>query len=165
MKILVFSDSHGNTERMISAIADHLPAVDLVIHLGDLERDIDYVRGIYPELPVVSVTGNCDSYARSRRILELMGLRILCIHGHTYGVKDDIETAAQIAAEENADILLYGHTHATDDRLMTVTLPFGGGERAVRVFNPGSIGKGWPPTYGIINIPKNGSYLTSHAEY
>ena len=29
MKILVFSDSHGNTERMISAIADHLPAVDL----------------------------------------------------------------------------------------------------------------------------------------
>ena len=164
MKILVFSDSHGNTERMILAIRDHLPACDMVIHLGDLVRDIDYVSGLFPEIPFVSVSGNCDSFARSRRIIELMGLRIMCIHGHTYGVKNDVETAAACAAEENADILLYGHTHATDDRLLTVTLPFGKGEKKVRVFNPGSVGKGWPPTYGIINIPGDGQYLTSHAE-
>ena len=39
MKILVFSDSHRYTGGMIQAIEEQQP--DLVVHLGDLQRDAE----------------------------------------------------------------------------------------------------------------------------
>ena len=158
MKILVFSDSHGNTSRMISAIADHLPRVDLLIHLGDGVRDFEYVKSIYPDIPSVSIKGNGETFSRDRCILDLDSVRIMCIHGHTYGVKEDLDRAAMCAVTEECDLLLYGHTHTPHDRLFTA--PDG---RCVRQFNPGSVGRGYPPTYGIVSIDKNGAFLTSHA--
>lgn len=158
MKILVFSDSHGNTSRMISAIADHGRSVSMIIHLGDGVRDVEYVSSLYPEIPLVSIKGNGETFSRDSQTLEIEGLRIMCVHGHTYGVKMDMDRVAMCAIDNNADILLYGHTHRPDDTLFTS--PDG---RRVRLFNPGSIGKGYPPSYGVINIPRPTSYLTSHA--
>ena len=40
MRILVFSDSHGSTWRMRDALLDH-PEADMIIHLGDGERDVE----------------------------------------------------------------------------------------------------------------------------
>lgn len=158
MKILVFSDSHGNTSRMISAVADHLPAVDMIVHLGDGVRDIEYVSSRYPEIPLVSIRGNAETYSRDRQIIDLGGLRIMCIHGHSYSVKEDLTRAAMCAVTEECSLLLFGHTHIPTDTLFTSP-----DERQVRLFNPGSIGKGYPPTYGVVSIAKNGSFLTSHA--
>ena len=158
MKILVFSDSHRNTSRMISAIADHGRSVDLVIHLGDGVRDLEYVSSIYPDIPTVSIKGNGETFSRDKCILDLEGVRIMCIHGHTYGVKEDLLRAAMCAAVDECDLLLYGHTHTANDTLYTS--PDG---KDVRLFNPGSIGKGYPPSYGVVNISKNGTFLTSHA--
>ena len=100
MKILVFSDSHGNTSRMISAIADHRSSAELIIHLGDGVRDIEYVSSLYPELPVVSIRGNAETFSRDRQILDLGGIRIMCIHGHSYGVKEDLTRAAMCAVTD-----------------------------------------------------------------
>ena len=158
MKILVFSDSHGNTSRMISAIADHRPSAELIIHLGDGVRDIEYVSSLYPELPVVSIRGNAETYSRDRQILDLGGIRIMCIHGHSYGVKEDLTRAAMCAVTDECDLLLFGHTHTPTDKLFTS--PDG---RQVRLFNPGSVGRGYPPSYGVVCIDKNGAFLTSHA--
>ena len=44
MKILVFSDSHGNSANMIKAIELHKTSVELIIFLGDGLRDIDIVK-------------------------------------------------------------------------------------------------------------------------
>jgi len=158
MKILVFSDSHGNTSKMISAIADHRSSTDLIVHLGDGVRDIEYASSLYPEIPVVSIRGNSESYSRESQIIDLGGVRIMCIHGHTYGVKEDLTRAAMSAATDECDILLYGHTHMPLDQLFISP-----DDRRVRLFNPGSIGKGYPPSYGVVNIAKNGTFLTSHA--
>ena len=158
MKILVFSDSHRNTRKMIEAIKDHLPSCNVIIHLGDGVRDVEHVSSLYPEIPLVSLKGNGESFSRDSRILDIEGLRIMCIHGHTYDVKMGIDRAAMCAIDNDVDILLYGHTHTPDDSVYTS--PDG---RQVRVFNPGSIGMGYPSSYGLIDIPRKGSYVTSHA--
>lgn len=158
MKILIFSDTHGNTERMTAAVKAHLPRVDLLIHLGDGVRDFEYVTSIYPDIPTVSVKGNAETSARDRVILDMYGVRIMCMHGHSYGVKSDIHRAAQAAANERCNLLLFGHTHTPCDTLYVSDDGFN-----VRVFNPGSVGKGYPPSYGVLNTAEKGTFLTSHA--
>ena len=157
MKILVFSDSHGNTSRMRSAIEDHKNNCKLIIHLGDGVRDIEYVSSFYPEIPVVSLKGNGESLFRDIRIFDELGVRFMCMHGHSYGVKSSLDRAIYAAEEEDANILLYGHTHDPKDTV--VNLPSG---KSIRIFNPGSVGRGYPPSYGIIELDKRGNILTSH---
>ena len=48
LKILVFSDSHRYTGGMIQAIEEQQP--DLVVHLGDLQRDAEELALLYPKL-------------------------------------------------------------------------------------------------------------------
>lgn len=157
MKILVFSDSHGNSLRIKKAISDHEAGCNLIIHLGDGRADMEYVSQFYPEIPCIMISGNSESRKRDEKIVEIGGIKIICIHGHTFNVKKDINEAQLYAKNAGADILLYGHTHFADDTLSC----FDDGRR-IRSFNPGSIGKGYPPSYGIIIIPKDGIALTSH---
>ena len=158
MKILVFSDSHGNISRMKDALEAHLPSCKLIIHLGDGVRDIEYLSSLYPEIPVISLKGNGETISRDTRLFDEMGVRFFCMHGHSYGVKSGIERAATEAKNNGADILLYGHTHVARDTVMN----FDDGS-SVRIFNPGSIGRGYPPSYGIIEIDRRKNILTSHA--
>lgn len=157
MKILVFSDSHGNTSRMISAISDHLPSCNMIIHLGDGVRDIEYVSSLYPEIPVVSLKGNGETIFRDVRVFDECGVRFMCMHGHSYGVKSSLDRAIYAAEENEADILLYGHTHTKMD-----TVAYLDNGRRIRVFNPGSVGRGYPSSYGIIEIDRRGNVLSSH---
>lgn len=53
-------------------------------------------------------------------------------HGHAYGVKSSLDGAAVSAAAEDAAVLLYGHTHIADDRMVRTAV----GD--VRAVNPGS---------------------------
>lgn len=53
LKILVFSDSHRYTGGMIQAIEEQQP--DLVVHLGDLQRDAEELALLYPKLSMVTV--------------------------------------------------------------------------------------------------------------
>lgn len=53
MKVLVFSDSHGNETNMITAIEQEAP--DMVLHLGDCWEDAQELRWIYPELAIEQV--------------------------------------------------------------------------------------------------------------
>lgn len=158
MKILVFSDSHGNTSRMITALYDHGNSVGMIIHLGDGVRDIEYVSSRFPEIPLVSIKGNGETVFRDTRTVNTNGITITCMHGHSFGVKRDMMRAVLFAEETEADILLYGHTHVAEDRCEILN-----GDRRLKVFNPGSIGRGYPPSYGIIDIPRDSSFMTSHA--
>ena len=57
-RIAVFSDTHGNVERMVKAL-NQIGQADRVFHLGDNIRDAirlsDQIK-----IPVTSVIGNCD---------------------------------------------------------------------------------------------------------
>ena len=97
MKLLVFSDSHGNPAYMQEMIA----------------RDIEAMRALYPETAFYSVRGNCDFGADlpDELVLDLGGARIFCTHGHNYNVKSDLYRAVCAARARKAGLLLFGHTH------------------------------------------------------
>lgn len=144
MKIIVFSDSHGNTAAMETAVRTEQPG--LILHLGDHEYDCDCLS-----VPIrsVRVKGNCDSGSneQTERFIDFGGVKLLMTHGHLYGVKRDISSLLRRGIELGADIILYGHTHRQ----------YLSKDSALTVMNPGT-----PDTsYGILEIT-NGKCL--HAE-
>lgn len=145
MKVLVVSDSHGKVDNLIRAV--ELTHPDYVLHLGDCQRDLEKLRQTFPMLPMEGVPGNCDygSCDQPERLIELGGVRILMLHGHTRGVKSDVMRAVWTARECGAQVLLFGHTHR----------PMVDNDGALLVLNPGAAGDPLRPTCGLLTI-KNG---------
>ncbi len=156
MKILVFSDSHGAYENINKAVEEHEANTNLIIHLGDGKDDMDYVSSFFPQIPCISLNGNRESYKDDSRIVDLEGIKALCMHGHCHGVKSSRIRAVYAALEKEASIVLYGHTHIQDNSSFITA-----DGKKVRLFNPGSIGFGSSPSYGIINI-SNGHIVLRH---
>ncbi len=142
MKLLIVSDTHGRLEYMCAAAEREKP--DLVLHLGDHDRDAEDLSRRYPRLCVVSMKGNCDvfsPYGREEYLYTLEGVRIFAVHGHQYNVKYSLMRFAYAAAEKGAKLALFGHTHsAYCDTVGEVTL-----------FNPGAC-SGYHPRYGVITV-------------
>ena len=111
MEILVLSDSHGKVDHMVRAVEQFHPRQ--VLHLGDCVRDAQALERQFPQLPVTMVPGNCDwgQTGEPERLLEIEGVRILMLHGHTRHVKSSPMAAVYAAREYGADVLLFGHTH------------------------------------------------------
>lgn len=161
MKLLIFSDSHGDERKMDTAIRNHRDA-DVLIHLGDGSREFNILCGEHPEKQHICVCGNGeDPLGRDplpALVTEIGGHRILITHGHRYSVKSSMDRLMEEAFRRNADIVLFGHTHVPLEKYITC------GPYPLWLFNPGSIsrpieGKG---SYGILDIRKNG-VLFSHA--
>lgn len=139
MKILVFSDSHGRLMPMTRAINAEKP--DHVLHLGDCVRDFQELQKQFPQLPMTNVPGNCD-YGNTDplyKVITLEGHKIFLTHGHTYNVKYMYLRAIYAALEQEADLLLFGHTHRAECF----------SEKGLWVMNPGAALQG---CYGVIQI-------------
>ncbi len=141
MKILVFSDSHGDTTTMQSALKKHRSA-EVVLFCGDGCRDVNTVCSGYPDKAVFSVCGNNDWYCNAPNFLtvELAGKKIFMTHGHLFGVKQGYERIINLGRENGSHIVIFGHTHK---QLTTV-------ESGMLLLNPGSVGYGG--NYTIIEI-------------
>ena len=125
--MLIFSDSHGDSERMKYIIDEVHPDAEYVLHLGDFDRDIEELAPLWQRKTFVSITGNCDRYFRYvpaselTRTLDIGGLRIFMCHGDRQGVKSTGDAVLSvIAAEKRAEIALYGHTHVASLRFVRV---------------------------------------------
>lgn len=157
IKLLVFSDSHGSEKYIDSAIAAHNGRADAFIFLGDGLRAAEAVFAKYPDVPHICVRGNCDLYASGELdevTLDMGGIKILCMHGHKYDVKSTLLRAAYRAKEKEASLLLFGHTHG----------PLELREDGIVMFNPGSVGMGYPDrTYGVIEIA-DGQIICGHGK-
>ncbi len=164
MKILVFSDIHGNTIRMTDAIRTHRlhGGVDRVFFLGDGTDDAISVMKKFPDIPFDYVSGNCDEFFLSYSQREFLvteqlvtagGIRFLLAHGHKLFVKSQYQFAANYAIQKKADVLLFGHTHQAED--ITIDGDHGG---HVRMINPGSCGPYYNATYAVLNI-ENGQLV------
>ena len=144
MKYLVLSDSHGNVDNMVRAVEREKP--DGIIHLGDCWRDAEELHELFPRLPLEQVPGNCDfgRFEALERVLILDDHRVLIAHGHTMGVKTGLLRAQYRALEQNADLLLFGHTH----------VPLVDASAQPMLLNPGSITlpkQNSPHTYGLLD--------------
>ena len=147
IKAAVFSDTHGTVSPMFDAVRRYRP--DVVIHLGDFERDADRLKTEFPEIPVYNVCGNCDMYplAPNGQIVQLGPVKAYICHGHMYNVDwGDTTSLVYAAMEQNAKIAMYGHTHRADYEEVS----------GVTVINPGTAGKGRTLTWAAVEIYENG---------
>ena len=148
MKVCVFSDSHGFTGNMIAAIELEKP--DRCFFLGDGERDIAEVTARFPDLPFYILRGNCDIWSNESSTItcEIDGVKIFATHGHMSYVKQDFEfeTLISQALDAGADLALFGHTHRQH-----YSETYG-----VTLLNPGTIGRGYYPSYAVLIITNGG---------
>lgn len=146
MKILVFSDTHGDVTKMERAIRSHSDA-EVIIHCGDGEMDVEYAKRNFPDRAFLNVKGNCDWGSSHDPTLEitLEGKKIFVTHGHLYNAKMGLQNLIYAGKEKNADIVLYGHTHISMNEYID----------GMYVMNPGSC-HGYGATYGIIDISDKG---------
>lgn len=168
--LLILSDSHGRSDRVAEAIRRVKP--DGILFAGDGLRDFTYVD---LPCPLWAVRGNCDwltspliiggaaTEPETEEIINLGGIRILLLHGHTCGVKSGLGTAVSRAVSREADLLIFGHTHIplelrlTPDRSDALAVP-----RPLTLFNPGSLGDR-DASFGTLTI-RDGQMLLGHGE-
>ncbi len=142
MKLLVLSDSHRHMEAMRLAVQLEQP--DAVIHLGDHDADAVQLGEEFPNLRIFSLSGNCDRFfptGQDTLCFELAGVRIFAAHGHQYNVKSGIFRFYMAAAEKNARVALFGHTH----------VPYCEEYNGIWLLNPGACGE-VAPSYGVVNL-------------
>ena len=109
MKIMVFSDLHGDSDRYLEEAFHY---ADYVVFLGDGLMKIRSFEYEYPE-KFLFVRGNCDGYDETplRRILDFDGVRVMLTHGHEERVKYGLMNLFGVAKKEEVNIVLFGHTH------------------------------------------------------
>lgn len=157
MRIIVFSDTHGNFSAMLEIFKRNEDA-DAFIFLGDGERELDKIRALYPDKKIMNVAGNCDygSMTPDFDIFMANGRKILFTHGHTIGVKYSLDRLVYKAREIQADIVLFGHTHCR----------YCGYEDGLHILNPGSasLPRDFKPKgYAFIDIVDSG-IMCSHVD-
>ena len=153
MKILVFSDTHGDVEAMREILSRNRADTDLVIHLGDHLKDLQALMLDFPLIASLGVLGNCD-FASMHPGFRFEGTftaekrRIFYTHGHKYSVKSGLEYIVSNAKFNGADIVLYGHTHVSLIKEVN----------GVIVINPGSLAlprDDKRPSYAILVIKED----------
>ena len=160
MKILIFSDSHGDTALIEKALSEHKASTDLIIHLGDCAKDAEIFDKICPHIANINVLGNCDYFHYGKHatvdasfLLGKTNLRAFACHGHAFRVDRGIDILYAKARLEKASIAFYGHTHIADIKE----------KDGIIIMNPGSCSRPRstePASYGIVNI-ENGMILPS----
>ena len=147
MRAAVFSDTHHNTAPMLEAVRRCRP--DLIIHLGDHDRDTLCLERDFPDIPLYRVSGNCDfaPIAPIADIVPLGPVKAFITHGHLYNVRwGRLDSLVYAAQEAGAQLALFGHTHEP------LYEELGG----VKVLNPGTAGKGRSLTWAWIEVFDNG---------
>lgn len=155
MKIIVLSDTHGGYRALKNVTVLHKDT-DMFIHLGDGEKDLYQLFNSEPwaEEKFRCLKGNCDfrQDVQTYRTLTIelpYGHRIFAAHGDQFQVKYGTARIAYEARQNQADIVLYGHTHVSDNRY----------EEGLYILNPGSLSiprDGKKPSYGVIDISEKG---------
>jgi len=150
MRIAVISDTHDNIWKL-EELLKTLKNIDALIHCGDLcspfmvRKIKEYVKNI----PVHIVWGNNDG---DKLALQEAGVDAenLIFHedfarikldGLTVGVTHYREIAVELSINETYDLILFGHTHEVEEKLMRKSL----------LVNPGEVmGLMGRSTYAII---------------
>jgi len=150
LKIVVVSDTHGNTDLLDKVIDDCSP-FDIIVHCGDGIRDI-CTADIPENSAVLKVLGNTDLYsgcdAEDIITEDIFDRTIMVTHGHQFDVKAGLKQLVHEAENFKAGIVLFGHTHKQYLRKGSTLL-----------FNPGNLSGG---CYGIIHASEGKEWMFEH---
>ena len=173
MKVIIFSDTHGDTSTIMSATEKEKP--DMIIHLGDGIADAEHLNEKFPHIKMIRILGNVDSSGNDEKqikIEEICGKRIAMTHGNAFYYytlnketgSHELTNETRITSrsdilkymqENNTDIFLHGHTH--EPYLNSSPTP----DKTYWIMNPGRTGRmdgsAVKPTYGILKISDAGA--------
>ena len=156
MNILLVSDDHGidGFETAFEMAVQQCGHIDAVLHAGDSEQPDKAYYEYVAKCPVYIVSGNNDyNKAPMVQLVELGGRRILLTHGHRYHVHMGVQNLFYAAKEQNADVVVFGHTHRPEHVQAD----------GINIINPGSLTLPRGSRYGsfaILYIEKEGINLT-----
>lgn len=148
---LVLSDTHGVLQNLAAVLdwAKGCRGIEQLWFLGDGLADLPLVAertGYRPEWALVRGNGDFDHQYPPSRIVEFAGKRFYLTHGHIQGVHDSLDTLLRLGAADEADGIIFGHTHR----------PYWEEIEGRLVLNPGSLGKPrnpQGPTFSTITVP------------
>jgi len=150
-KILCFSDSHGRVLTMYDAVLAEKP--DMIFHAGDSEDSFETLEELLRdkklEIECHAVLGNCDKDNGRLPYMDLItlnGRRFLLIHSHQFPElrhNGDYREAVTLAEKNRADVLVFGHTHNQERRIIDRLL----------CINPGAAEWGH---YAVIEVTEDG---------
>jgi hypothetical protein len=113
----------------------------------------------YPHLDFAYVKGNSDfTEYEEETVVEMAGLKILCVHGHNFDVHWGLDKLANHARSLGCKIALFGHTHIYRTEQVG----------SLYIMNPGSLERprgGNRPTYGTIEVSDTGSVSMNIVAY
>ncbi len=142
MRILIFSDNHGDIDSVKKIISKNKNA-ERVISLGDSQmKEIELNH-----LNIIGVKGNYlfEPPFPYELTFEFEGMNFLFTHGHLQGVKMGLTRLYNKAISKNIDIVCFGHTHQ----------PFLSKIDSLIMLNPGSLSDRRSinfPTYATVDI-------------
>ncbi|MFR9189453.1 MAG: metallophosphoesterase family protein [Anaerotruncus massiliensis (ex Togo et al. 2019)] len=146
MRLIVTSDTHRDFHSLRRLVEMHRASADIFIHLGDGAQELEQAIALYPDCKWLSVRGNCDfgTSATLAGCFSCGPAKIFYTHGHMYSVKYGLDDLVAAAADIEANVLLFGHTH----------VPFVGYQRGMHLLNPGSLGlpRDGKSTYGVVDV-------------
>ena len=163
--LLVVSDSHGRGDILRAIIERFGENKDALIFCGDGIGDlcscleatkknkklakamppvVAFARGNgdYPDFPF----GDGEITVPLHQVLKVAGMTIMVTHGHAEGAYYGLGRMNQVALENQADAVFYGHTHIASRQEEDCTF----------FINPGSCSHprgGQPPSFAVVQIP------------
>ncbi len=146
IRVLVFSDSHGNEPALRKALAAE-PQAAVIIHLGDGAAEATRLAA-EDSRPWHIVRGNCDVGAAApiNTVVSVGGAKLYLTHGYAERVKSGLLTLTYTAKEREVAAALYGHTH----------IPNIAFHEGLLLLNPGSISTA--RTYAVLEIQNGQIY-------
>jgi len=134
MRIAVLADTHVNRlEHLPRKITDALSTIDLIIHAGDF-TDAQVLKELKQLGEVKAVHGNMDSRELKtvlpvKEIVEIENKRIGITHGSggPWGIEERIR---KMFEADRIDIIIYGHSHRSQNKVIDGILFFNPGKAA-----------------------------------
>ena len=134
MRIAVLADTHVNMlEHLPKKIIDAISTVDLVIHAGDF-TDVQVLKELKRLRKVKAVHGNMDSMELKtllpfKEIVEIGSKRIGITHGSgsPWGIEERVR---EMFESDRMDIIVYGHSHRSQNKVVDNILLFNPGKAA-----------------------------------
>lgn len=148
MKIIVYSDSHGNKQNILAMLKKESDA-DFCFFLGDGINEARECAAMYPGIRHILVTGNCDCYGMQNTIAYkyINGLTFVACHGHEFDVKRWLSELIEHTKGVRGNIALYGHTH--------IQKTYNDAASGIFLLNPGTISGG---QYSVITTVEKGKF-------
>ena len=134
MRIAVLADTHVNKlEYLPKKVIDALSTVDLIIHAGDL-TDVQLLNELKQLNEVKAVHGNMDSRELKsvlpiKEIVETKDKRIGITHGSGAPWRIE-ERVRKVFESDRIDIIVYGHSHRPQNKVINDVLFFNPGKAA-----------------------------------